>query len=287
MTPETPETTALATTVPAVGESTKLANPMAAVAELPGFADAVITPVIMKIIQKTSRETDGSPPGTFKDTLTGQCFRELQIVPLHFQCNPGPRVLFEPGSTFGSDPLCRSDDGIRPSANARQPQCELCKNCKQASWANYQKTKKAPPCKEKAKMLFVERTTGLPYIISFSGRSVQPTKNLLKSIMRLAVMSYSQGIRVALYDFTVKMKLLDVVDEKGAYYQVQFAEIKRVVNPGEFGPLYQELVVTRNALINTKTEEDEDASTPGTASQTKPDPTIPDATEVTDEEVPF
>src|ERR1019366_5006124 len=111
-------------------------------------------------------------PGTFKDSITGQSYKEIKIVPLKIVAKSGAsghpgmsRVLYVKGAAFGTDPLCRSNDGITPSEGSVAPQSKFCKTCKHASWAKYAATKdkaNLPPCKEKAKILFVERESGLP-----------------------------------------------------------------------------------------------------------------------------
>lgn len=270
-------------------------DPTTQVSDLEGFEDAVVTPATMVMVQATTRDEEAHP-GTFKDTITGQEYTTLQIVPLRIQTSPGPRVLFpndpDTGKTiFGADPICRSNDGYRPAVNAAQPQSELCKNCKYGDlmWKVFAKTRKPPECKEKARVLFVERTTGLPFIITFGGRSVTPVKTLLKAIMRLAQKSLSDGIKTGIYDFTTEMTLKKITDAKGTYYVVLFKNPMRVRNIGEFGPLYQELVKSRDALANAPevgAEEDTviDAQPVTEGSQ----PAVPTAqSEIVDEDVPF
>ena len=291
MTPETTnnQDTALTTTAKGIsGAVPAVRTPLININELEGFEDAVITPAIMSIIQPTSRNQDeNTPPGTFKDTITGMVYKSLKIVPLKIQANPGPRVYFDPDAGLGSDPICRSNDGIRPAANAAEPQCEFCKNCIRASWANFRETHKAPACKEKARMLFVERENGLPFMISFGGRSVTPCNQFLKAIMRLAALSLAKGERLGIYDFCAEMYLKYVTDSKGTYYIAQFRNIQRVKVPGEFGPLYQELVKARDVL--SKQEVGDEDSTPTVTTESASTSSVADAeiVENGDSEVPF
>src|ERR1039458_7929960 len=107
-------TTALATQRPTGPATLATVNPLASVSQMEGFEDAVITPAQMVLIQPTSRD-ENAQPGTFKDTITGQSYKEMKIVPLKIVANtPGmPRVLFQKDAPLGSDPLCRSNDGVR------------------------------------------------------------------------------------------------------------------------------------------------------------------------------
>ena len=269
-----------------------LNNPLVNINELEGFEDAVITPAIMQIVQPTSRNQDETtPPGNFRDTITGMVYKTLKVVPLKIQSSPGPRVLFNPDAGLGSDPICRSNDGIRPAVNAAEPQCDLCKNCKHSSWANYRVDHKTPPaCKEKARMLFVERESGLPFIITFSGRSVTPANQFLRAIMRLAALGLSKKERLGIFDFTAEMYLKFITDQRGSYYVAQFRNITRVRVPGEFGPLYQELVKSRDVLTKSEVGGDEDAAIPtGSTSGVSPTSSVVDAEIVGngDSEIPF
>ena len=151
--------------MPATPSALSTVNPSSLVSSLEGFEDAAITPANMVVVQKTTRDPDATP-GMFKDMITGQQFKTIQIVPLKIQVNPGPRVLFEEGSPFGADPICRSNDGIKPATNSQCPQSEFCKTCKHASWDNWKGGKATPACKENAKILFVERESFLPYIMT-------------------------------------------------------------------------------------------------------------------------
>jgi hypothetical protein len=282
-----------------------------------GFEDAIITPAQMVLVQNGSRDVDAIP-GTFKDTITGQSYKEMRIIPLKIICNtPGmSRVLFEEGAPFGSDPLCRSNDGITPSANAQAPQSAKCGNCKHSSWANFAATKKPPACKEKAKILFVERESGLPFMLSLGGLCVTPVKNLLKTLMRLAMLSaielkveqlvkagenkeqakllavslFNKGTidtRVGLFDFSTTMSLERRNGNKGTYFVVKFTDTSRVQTVGEFGPLYQELVKARDVLAKTEDKPEDGVETDVFSSTAAPK--VHDAEVVADDDsdIPF
>ena len=273
----------------AVVPDPKFKSPLAQLQELEGFEDAILSPAPMVLVQKTTRDPEATP-GTFKDTITGQSYKEVQLVPLKIQVGDStgagaPRVLFAPDAPFGGDPVCRSNDGIRPSLNAAHPQSDLCANCKWSSWKDFSTTKKPPACHSKARILFAERTTGLPFLINLGGRSITPVRNLLKSIMRFAAMSVMKGVKTMLYDFSATMYLKDVVDAKGAYYVAMFKDIQRVRDLGEFSSLFHELVKARDVMKETEPPASDDEVLEATPTQGGTTPVV-DA-EVVDSDIPF
>lgn len=279
--------------VPATPSALSTVNPSSLVSSLEGFEDAAITPANMVVVQKTTRDPDATP-GMFKDMITGQQFKTIQIVPLKIQVNPGPRVLFEEGSPFGADPICRSNDGIKPATNSQCPQSEFCKTCKHASWDNWKGGKGKPPaCKENAKILFVERESFLPYIMTAKGKSVSQVKGFLGAIMRHAATALAKGQRLGIFDFTAEMYLDNVVDSRGAYYVVKFRApggnaglVGRVRTVGEFGPIYHELVRQRDVLAKAQDVEDVVPPASERATGTVPANQFVEA-EVVDDTIPF
>ena len=173
---------------PQAGTATAIvtANPLALVNSLEGFENVTIAPTQMSVIQNTKRDVNDKS-GHFKDMVTGQHYKTVNIVLLNIQVDPGPRVLYEEGSEFGSDPICRSNDGIRPSDNAKQPQHPTCAGCPNASWKDWKSGGKPPKCKENARLLFAERESGLPYYITLKGKSVGQVKILKNAIVHHCV----------------------------------------------------------------------------------------------------
>jgi hypothetical protein len=246
----------------------------------------------MVVVQKTTRDPNATP-GMFKDMVTGQQFKTVQIVPLQIQVNPGPRVLFEEGSAFGADPICRSNDGLVPAANALVPQNATCKGCKHSSWANWKNGKGKPPaCKENARLLFVERESYLPYYMLAKGKSVAQVKAFLGAIMRHAATALAKGQRLGIFDFTAEMFLENVVDSRGAYYVVHFKApgdnaglVGRVRTVGEFGPIYHELVKRRDVLAKVADTEEVLPTAANSPAGTPANQFV--EAEVVDDEIPF
>jgi len=95
---------------------------------------------------------------------------------------------------------------------------------------------------------------------------------------------------LGIFDFTAEMYLKFITDQRGSYYVAQFRNITRVRVPGEFGPLYQELVKSRDVLTKSEVGGDEDAAIPtGSTSGVSPTSNVVDAEIVGngDSEIPF
>lgn len=259
---------------------------------LEGFEGATVTPANMVIVQATTRDKEAEP-GNFKDMVTGQQFKTLQIVPLKIMVNPGPRVLFEKGSEFGADPICRSNDGIRPASNAAVPQHETCAGCPKASWDNWKGGKGSPPeCKENAKILFLERESQLPFIMTAKGKSVASVKGFLNAILRHAQTARAKGQRLGIFDFTAEIYLEKTQDSRGIYYILKFRApngqqglVGRVRTVGEFGVIYRELVTNRDVLSRAK-EDPVDAEVIPSGAAVPANQTV-DAQVVDSSEIPF
>jgi hypothetical protein len=258
---------------------------------LEGMENVNIAPANMVIVQATTRDT--ATPGTFKDMVTGQEFKSLQIVPLRIQVNPGPRVYFEKNAPLGSDPICRSNDGITPATNALVPQNATCAGCPKASWDNWKGGKgPAPECKENARILFLERESQLPYIMTVKGKSVSQVKKFLNAIHRHALMARAKGTQLGIFDFTATISLEKQISDRGTYYVLQFAApngqqgiVGRVRQVGEFGLIYDELVKRRDVLAKAKDETPvQDDVVPSGAVHTNQ---VVDAEVVADNSIPF
>ena len=257
-------------------------NPLALVNSLEGFENVKISPTQMVVIQNTKRDP-ADISGHFKDMVTGQHQKTVQAVLLNIEVDPGPRVLFEAGSPFGSDPICRSNDGITPADNAAQPQNATCKGCPKSSWANWKTGGKPPECKENARILFAERESGLPYYITLKGKSVGQVKILKGAIVHHCVsvlgklvnkyktegMTQVKAEQAALkdpsllqiYDFVTEMYLQDTPEPAhgSSYYIAKFRApgngggyVGRVRTIGEFATLFKQLA--RGPIDETETE---------------------------------
>lgn len=221
-----------------------------------GFDDGYIKPTYIELIQRTSKRPDVKP-GKLYDVLRQMELDAVQVVPLALR--PG-RVLFPDDGQLGAEPLCRSNDGIRPSPFAQFPQAEACADCPKSSWANYnRKTKQGkPPCKEKWQMLFIVRDWGLPRKISIGGMSLTPFKNLREQLKQDAVIARMNGQTRNLFDYTFKLSTQFVDGNKGAYFTLKFTDVKLIAEEDreQFGKLYQLYVMSQQARAAQAAEEE-------------------------------
>lgn len=216
---------------------------------LEGLEDVQLKPSTMILVQNTTNiegvDTEGKA-GKFLVKSSGQTFDELRVVPLAFRRT---RVLWTPGAEFGADPLCRSNDGITPSPFVENPQHEQCKGCPRANWDIYWKSgkKQKPDCQEKVQFLFLERETQLPYQISVSGKGIKPFMEMMGEIKRIAISraKATPSELLNIYDFSFTVKSVKVKNAKGVFFVLNFSDLKKVQNIGEFSPLFQQFVKAR------------------------------------------
>lgn len=208
----------------------------------------------MELVQRTS-QVEGAIPGKLRDKESNEHFEELEIIPLRFATS---RVLFPPGGDLTADPLCRSNDGIRPVLNVLQPQANECGNCSRGSWDDYGSNGRIPDCKEKMTLLFIDRNSGLPYYITVGGKSLAPMKKLKKILNKYGFMARSKGENIGIYDFATKIRPIAVKGPKGSYYILMFEPPVRVreADLGKYGPIYQQLVQRRNSAAPATSQPD-------------------------------
>lgn len=216
-----------------------------------GFDDGETLPSYIELVQRTS-QVDGAIPGKFRDKESNQHFDSLELIPLQFSTS---RVLFPPGGDLNQEPLCRSNDGIVPALKVLQPQASSCSNCSQSSWDGYVKGSGVgiPQCKEKMRLLFIDRETNLPYYLTVGGRSIQPMKSFYRTLKKYHTIAKAKGEVVNIFDFATTIRPLAIKGPKGSYFVATFDPPKRVKESdlGKFGPLYTQLVLQRNNAAAT------------------------------------
>lgn len=217
-----------------------------------GLEGFQIKPANMKLVQRTTTG-EGVIPGKLLDDLSGAHFDSVQVVPLAIKLG---RVLFPPDGELGAEPICRSDDGIVPSPNAAVPQSPKCGTCDRGPkmWANYKNSGKKPDCQEKYRLLFVLRDTGLPYFLTVSGKSITNLKKLKDAIFRDVISARAKGQNLSLFDYTFEIKPTFIQGKKGAYYVLNFQNLAKIANPGEFGTHFAEFVMRQKAHEAEATE---------------------------------
>lgn len=230
-----------------------------------GLEGFTLKPAILKLVQNTTTD-EGAVKGKLFDTLSKANFDRMQVVPLSIKLT---RVLFPPNGDLGAEPLCRSNDGIVPSPDAQVPQCEKCANCDMGpkAWGKFKSTGKKPDCQEKYRLLFIDRESGLPYFISIGGKSITQLKKLKDAIYRDVLSCKMKKEFRSLYDYTFELVPLMVTGKRGNYYELTFTNLKKIAEPGEFGPMYEAFV--KNYAAAHATDEATEAVDAGFSTETE------------------
>lgn len=233
-----------------------------------GFSADDIKPSPVELVN-TDKDRDEDPTlqfGFYRDKESNMYLGDekgaVQCIPLAFRTG---RVLFPPGKTFGLPALCRSWDGIKPAEGVPEKQAALCASCVKSSWQNFKKStgEGVPDCKETMTLLFLERTTGLPYLYTVKKKALPEMKNLKKTLTKYHLMSKGKGEVLNIFDFTFVMRSTKIAGGQGSkYYIPNFSGIMAVKpeDRGKFGPLYESLVVMRAAAMDRAVQQEEAAT---------------------------
>jgi hypothetical protein len=243
-------------------------NPNAAMVMAPvGFENMGAIKVASMMLCQLQTRVEGAQAGQFRDGLTGEHFAQIRVVPLAVAKG---RVLFPPGNNFDAEPICRSSDGVTPDSRIQNPVSQACKGCSKSSWTNYNRALRtgAPECKEKWRMLFIDRDQGLPYFISIGGMSIKPLREILQGIQRKALAAAQKKQQLAtklklatddavkatiqadmamladsIFDYGFTMKPVRVSGSNGVYYVISITEpvYLSVDVREELGPLYKQM----------------------------------------------
>ncbi len=201
-------------------------------------------------MQPATRECGAARVGQLYDTLTTDVYDSITLVPLKVTTQ---RVLFPAGEIdLDAEPICRSNDGIVPSPFAQAPQSLKCATCPHSQWIDGRKS----ACAQKLKMLVATKDTGLPRFVTAGGKSITAMRLMLQRINE-AITINAANIRagktnpdgsplkpLALFDFFFTLSS-EVVNGKFKYAVARFDNLKRVANPGDFGPLFSQFVLER------------------------------------------
>jgi len=223
-----------------------------------GLEDVKLKPTTVELVQRSTKRQDAQP-GKLFDTLTETNYDSLQVVPLLIR---NTRVLFPEDGGLGADPLCRSNDGIVPSANVQFKMADYCNKCPKSSWSSYdRKTGKGkPPCQAKKELLMILKDGCVPRRMSFGRTSLKPFETLLSRIKEDLQKAISKGEKgVNLFDYTFTISTTFVEGKYGSYYIAKFSDVKRVATNSEFGPYYVEYVQQARAKEDPDVIEADDA----------------------------
>ncbi len=126
----------------------------------------------------------GLEPGAFRNTFSGQEYESLRVNVLLWRRG---RVYFE--DSEDTMPVCKSDEGQKPSAVVESPKAERCGHwnsngwfvpeCKLSAWRFYDGRRCAPLCQETWSFLGVLEDDALPFWISLKGGSLRSARQFL------------------------------------------------------------------------------------------------------------
>jgi len=212
-----------------------------------------LKPSNLELVQYTSR-TQGAKPGKYRDSVTGEHFDKITVVPLDIRKS---RVLFPPGNDFTQKPLCRSNDGVVPSPFAQFPQARTCASCPKGQWRKEGGRNIKPECRDNLNLLVIDKESTLPAYIKFGGTGIAPFKEFLQIIERHRVTFAAKngGIKPNLFDYVFSLSGQEVVTPKGRFFVPVFSDLGRVETLSTFGPFYEQFVVRANEYLQK--EEDE------------------------------
>lgn len=229
-----------------------------------GIEDYATKPTILQLVQTNHLNTyPGAVVGAFRD-IAGQRDlldergkpRPIRFIPL---AGLKQRVLF-PSNELGVPPLCRSLDGEYPVIGKLAenfglvPQHTDCKTCPNNDWSQYNdrnspKYQQVPPCRERPRLLFVDLDDEMPYIITFTSKSISPFRQLMQAIARNITSDANKNKRnpnytpYNLYDYIITMSSQKSFNAKGQFYVVYFDQPERVAEPGKYREWFDKYVV--------------------------------------------
>ena len=140
--------------------------------------------VIRRFMLNQPNSRMGVQPGAFRNTFSDQEYETLRTNILMWKRG---RVYFEDSEDVL--PVCKSDNGLRPSALIESAKAERCGHwngngwfvpeCQLAAWRFYDGRRCPPLCQETWSFLGVLEDDGLPFWISIKGGSLRSARQVL------------------------------------------------------------------------------------------------------------
>lgn len=196
------------------------------------FEDDVIVPRV-SIVQPVSRE---GTPGRLKMNITGEERETIDLVVLRVQRG---KVLWN--STLGEDPVCRSNDGLVPSAE--NPQSDVCCEvhgahlrpvCPAATWRQKPGNGgrlEPPACRDTYTVIAFDLTTETPFLMALHGSGLRAVRVLRTVLLQR---------RLNIYDAACTLRLRKQTNGKGTYYVPEFTDVRPVDPPGRYRDRYEQ-----------------------------------------------
>jgi hypothetical protein len=193
----------------------------------------------LTLVQNTTRDSKGARPGQILDVLTEEAYEEITVVPLQII---RPRVLFPPNSDLEAEPLCRSNDGLVPAPNVKNPMSNSCKSCRYSQWVNG----KRPPCDAKIQLALIIKESNLPRYFSAGGKSITAINDKFEVIRQDMIKKKSmKGLSLNLYDYAFTLSGDRVNGKQGSYYVARISKIEQISEPGKFREAFVQYILSR------------------------------------------
>lgn len=158
-----------------------------------------------------------APAGSIVNTITGEVFSSVEIVPLVFL--PTSRVMWPATFSADNDPRCLSDDGKVPFVGnggriVTDPQAGPCNTC---PWSKFGDDA-PPPCKRQRNFLVLLLDSMEPAILTMQSTA-------LKAAKHLTTLARTQGLRKSITFIAREEK-----SDKGQWYVPAFVKGRKLTN---------------------------------------------------------
>lgn len=166
-------------------------------------------PPRLKLCQRTTPDTTAEP-GEFFNTLTGETFPAVEVVPL--LPLTATRIEYFRPYTKGEPPYCASDDGQMPRESTERrtlqnPKPGPCASCPSAQWSEENGKRIAPACTRQRNFMVMIRQSGEMAQVTMQ-KTGTPAARQATALMK------SAGIRKSIF-FTSNF----VPNDSGDYYE--------------------------------------------------------------------
>jgi len=202
-----------------------------------------LRPSLVELVPLTSQKP-GAIPGKFRDEVTLEHYDSITVVPLTITKE---RLMFPPYGSGNNKPICKSYDGIVPSPWIENPPAKTCEACPNSKWGKKDPVTnkgKRPACDEGFKMTVIIKESQLPRIIKFKGTGITALKAFMERLQTDRVQTNSKEGRMPnLFEYYFTISSQKVIKPGQISYIPMFTDVKRVSDPGLFGPFYEQYVV--------------------------------------------
>lgn len=224
-----------------------------------GEDSEAVRPRYIQIKNPKSVTLEDFKNGYFVDKEIDRQWPEIEIVILALYLSRRRKTPYQAG--VKSTLLCRSINRVVPVKDDPRfkPLAESCDICPHGrlAWANYDKETKSGkpdnPCDSDVELLFIIKTNpNQPYIYQAQNNAKVPMEALNSKLRNRALdVKAETGRMPFIYEYVVKLK---TERNKSGNYIPLVAGIRELTaeEAKEFGPVYQQFVVTRNAQFEAQ-----------------------------------